>query len=73
LTRDEQDGRRAAGASPGVDFTWIAAIFQQYFAGRLPLGQAPPKEKRAFIQRIPEDGSGSALTLILRKLNIYIR
>jgi hypothetical protein len=36
-------------------------------------GQAPPKEKRVFIQRIPGDGSGSALTLILRNLNIHIR
>jgi hypothetical protein len=35
------------------------------------VGQAPPKEKRAFIQRIPEDGSGSALTPFLRNLNIY--
>jgi hypothetical protein len=61
----------AVGASFCDDFTWIAAIIQQNFVAPRLLGTNPfLKEKRAFIQRIPGDGIGSALTLILRNLNI---
>jgi hypothetical protein len=71
---NDQDGRRAAGASLADDCTSIAAIIQQNFAApRHFVASASLKEKRAFIQRIPEDGSGSALTPFLRNLNIHIR
>jgi hypothetical protein len=65
---------RGGAASLDNDFTAMAFIIQQYFTVPRPWGaNASRKENRAFRQRIPEDGSGSALTLFLRNLIIYSR
>jgi hypothetical protein len=67
-----RDGSRAADALPGDDFTAMAFIIQHYFTAPRPQGaSAPWKENRAFRQRIPGDGGGSALTPFLRNLIIY--
>jgi hypothetical protein len=57
------------GASPGDDFTRIAAIIQKNFCRPQPLGASPSlKENPALVQRIPAHGVGSPLTLLLRNL-----
>jgi hypothetical protein len=70
LTWDDFDGSRAADALLGKILPRLGLLSSNILPRRGRGGKRSPKENRAFVERIPEAGSGSVLTLFLRNLII---